>query len=227
MSVEWFTKLKEIDSLNKSRLTHLNAKKEQEDRISKLLEKKNQALHELDEFKQEHLSLQQALFETEKKLKTAEEQKQRLIDLGGDDLKIKNFQAEATRLEEEGLDLLEKSELNSEEMKSKKQFLEGIEKTINEIELEAKEEINKLQGEIDNINLRLSLLQKELPEDFNQLLTRVQNKNLAHGPFTRIEAGSCYFCRYKISRVEESEIDMQKSLKTCPQCERIFLPYGS
>jgi predicted nucleic acid-binding Zn-ribbon protein len=52
-------------------------------------------------------------------------------------------------------------------------------------------------------------------------------KNLAHGPFTRIDQGSCFLCRYKISRVEESEIDMQKALKICPQCSRIFLPYGA
>ena len=96
-----------------------------------------------------------------------------------------------------------------------------------EIESEVAEEKGKLEKELHSISLRVDLLKEELPSDFRQVLERVSARKLAHGPFTRIEGGSCYFCRYKISRLDESEVDMQKQLKICPQCSRIFLPYGS
>ncbi|MGE3611492.1 MAG: hypothetical protein AB7I27_18010 [Bacteriovoracaceae bacterium] len=227
MSVEWFIKLKEIDSLNKSREGHLKAKKEQEERISKLLSKRQEALDELENFKKLNSTIQSNILDLEMKLKRAEEQKQRLLDIGGDEGKIKKFAEEASQLEDLGFSLLEQSESNQIEIKDKKLFLDGIEKTISEIKSEAESEIAKELKEIENIDLRVKLLENELPDDFKQILHKVQKKNLAHGPFTRIEAGSCYFCRYKISRLEESEIDMQKGMKTCPQCGRIFLPYGS
>lgn len=227
MSVEWFTKLKEIDSLTKMKNLQLKSKKEEEDRIKKLVEKKDEAIKLSNSLKQSIIQKNSDIADLEKKLKTASEQKQRLMDMGGDEKKISSFVAEIEKLEESGLEYLTEVESIEAELSDNKTFIAGIEKTIKEIEDESRVEIDKIKQEINNADLRLSLLLEELPSEFKNILVKTTAKNLAHGPFTRIDQGSCYFCRYKISRMDESEIDMLKGLKTCPQCGRIFLPYGA
>jgi predicted nucleic acid-binding Zn-ribbon protein len=149
------------------------------------------------------------------------------MDYGGDEKKIQAFTSEIAEQEGRGLEILGELELNEQERNDAKTFLAGIEKTIADIESEVKGEIGKEEEQIKIIDFRLSGLREDLPSDFKQLLEKLLSKNLAHGPFTRIDQGSCLFCRYKISRIDESEIDMQKKLKTCPQCSRIFIPYGT
>lgn len=227
MSVEWFFKLKEIDSLTRMKNQHLKAIKEQEDRLTALQKRREEGLVQTSTLKQEHTSLHQKLLETEAQIKTADTQRSRLVDMGGDENKIKTYQQQLNALEEEGLLILEEMETKHQELKDAQTFLEGLEKTYQEIKAEVDEEKSQKEAENKQLDLRLTLLQEELPDDFKSLLKRVTAKNLAVGPFTRIEAGSCFLCRYKISRTEESEIDMQKSLKTCSQCGRIFLPYGA
>lgn len=227
MSVEWFFKLKEIDSLTKMKNAHLKAKSEQEDRLSKLNERRQEALSQSAKLKQDLISLHDELAQVEKKLKTASEQKQRLMDIGGDEKKIQQFQTEIETHEEAGLSFLSREEEIETEMKENREFLQGLDKTIKEIGDEVFQGVSKLDAEIINYDLRINLLMDELPTDYKTTLQKVTAKKLAHGPFTRVDQGSCYFCRYKISRIDESEIDMQKQLKQCPQCSRIFLPYGA
>lgn len=225
VSAESFFKLKELDSLNKMKLSFLKLKCEQEDRLSKLLERKNEALLQTTKLKQELISTTNELADVEKMLKNASEQKQRLIDIGGDDKKILNFSADIEKFEEKGLEFLSRLEEIENEIADQKQFQNGVENTIKEIQLEVIPEVEKCDQEIKNISLRVELLTEELPADFKNLYQKVSAKKLAHGPFTRTDQGSCFFCRFKISKVDESEIDSQRSLKTCPQCGRIFLPY--
>lgn len=225
MSADSFFKLKEIDSLYKMKLAFMKNKSEQEDRVSKLTERQNEALLQTAKLKQELISTTNELADVEKLLKNASEQKQRIIDIGGDEKKINNFSQDIEKYEEKGMEFLSRLDEIETEISDKKNFLNGIQKTISEIVEEAKPEVEKCDQEIKNIDLRVELLIAELPDDFKNLYQRVSAKKLAHGPFTRTDQGSCYFCRFKISKVDESEIDAQRSLKTCPQCGRIFLPY--
>lgn len=227
MTVDWFLKLKEIDSLGKMRINYLKTRSEQNERISKLNDRRNDAIVRTAKLRQETISLNSEMAEIDNKLKNASEQKQRVIDIGGDEKKIHQFTAEIEFLEEKGMEHLSRQDEIEKEIEEAKTFAAGLEKTIQEIESEAKPELDKIEQELANIELRQKLLLEELPADFKSLLIKITAKNLAHGPFTRIDQGSCYFCRFKISRLEESEIDIQKILKTCSQCTRIFLPYGS
>jgi len=227
VSAEWFFKLKEFDSLGKMRISHLKAIKEQEERLSNLNVKRQEQLADMSALKSELLSVQQIYFASEKKMNTCEEQASRLTDIGGDEAKIPQFKKEATQLENELFTLLERTESIQTSLEEKKTFLSGLEKTFQEIEGEVTQEIQVHQTGVSQADLRMKLIFEELPDDFKNTLERTLKKNLAVGSFTRIESGSCFFCRYKISRTEESEIDMQKNLKICPQCSRIFLPYGS
>ena len=227
MSAEWFLKLKEYDSLGKMRIGHLKAIKEQEERLLSLNHKRQEQLDEQDQLKHELLSVQQTYFESEKKMNSCEEQAGRLRDIGGDEEKIKRYKAEAAELENSLFEMLDRIEVIHASMEDKKTFLSGIEKTIKDIETEVAAEVESHKKDISQVEMRLKLIEGELPDDFRSTLERTLKKNLAIGPFTKNENGSCYFCRYKISKLDESEIDMQRVLKLCPQCSRIFLPYGS
>ncbi len=227
MTADWFLKLKEFDSLEKMRISHLKAIKDQEDRLQHLNVKRQEQQKVQEILKTELHSLQQAYFETEKKLKICEEQASRLKDLGGDSDKIDRYQKDAATLEDDLFAILEKIESQQVSMQDNKTFLSGIENTIQEIKSEVEAEIKEHSKQIEQLELRLKLLKEDLPPDFKDALERTLKKNLALGPFTRVDQGSCYFCRYKISRIDESEIDMQRALKFCTQCSRLFLPYGS
>ncbi len=227
MTAESFLKLKEFDSLEKMKLHHQKQIQEQEERLSLLNNKKQEKLNSQKQLLNDLHALEQQYFESEKKLKTAEAQASGLRDIGADESKIQQFQSDAAKLENELFGLLEQTEQIQQELNEAKTFLSGLEKTILEIDTEVSGEREEHQKAIAQLDLRLVLIKEELPTDFREALEKTLKKKLAIGPFTRIENGSCYFCRYKISRVEESEIDMQKMLKHCPQCTRIFLPYGA
>ena len=226
MSAEWFLKLKEFDSLGKMRIKHLKEIQEQQERLTKLNVKRQEQIDESSTLRSELLSVQQAYFDNEKKMNTCEEQAARLQDVGGDDKKIANYKKEAVELENSLFNLLEQTESIQLSLNEKKTFLTGLEKTFKEIEAEVNEEIKIHQLEISQADMRLDLIKEELPKEFQDLLDRTLKKNLAVGSFTKIDKGSCFFCRYKISRTDESEIDQEFKLKTCPQCSRIFLPYN-
>lgn len=227
VSADLFFKLKELDSLSKMRIKHLSALSEQEDRLSKLTARQNEAHLQTEKLRQDNQAKRHELFEIEKKIQSMQEQKQRLIDIGESGPKVDSYLAQIDEAEEKGLSLLELLEANESEIKDQQQFLAGLTKTITEISGEVQETKAQEQRELENVELRMRLLEEELPSDFRSLYQKTVAKKLAQGPFTRIEAGSCYFCRYKLSKMDESEIDAQQKLKVCHQCYRIFLPYGS
>lgn len=206
------------------RNAHLKSIAEQDDRVLKLTTRMDENLSQTAKLKQEGFSLQQELFELEKKLKLFQKQRQNLMDIGESG---ERYTAQINDAEEAGFTLIDAIEKNQKESQALKEFESGLKKTIDEINGEALEIKSQDTKAIKDLDLRLTLLEEELPNNFREVLKKLQAKNLAHGPFTRNENGSCYFCRYKISRVDESEIDMQQLLKQCPQCSRIFLPYGS
>jgi predicted nucleic acid-binding Zn-ribbon protein len=224
---EWFTKLKELDSLEKMKTAQHLQRAQEQARLDKLKQVQQEKLS----LKQETMSARQIarsqLMEVEAKIKELETQWQRLRDTGAEEEKIATYARNLSSKEEEGLTLLESIEGHDQQLGEIDEFLAGLERTMSEISAEVVSACEQLDQSLQQLDLRLGLILEELPEQFRAIFLKVRSKQLAHGPFTRVEAGSCLFCRYKLSRIDESEIDMQKGLKTCNQCGRIFLPYGS
>ncbi len=227
VSLEAFSRLKEYDSLSRERNRLLIATKDQENRMTSLKAREADSLSQLSNLKDQHVQLQQELQDLEDRMKLLNQQRDRWIDQGGDEGKRKVMEIEIVTLEEKGFSLLETLEQNENDRKDARTFLDGLAKTMDEIQSEVEVENAKHREAIANIDMRLAGLLDMLTPEFKNALERTLKKNPAHGPFTRIESGSCFFCRYKISRIDESEIDMQKKLKHCPQCGRIFIPYGT
>jgi len=226
VSAEWFTKLKEIDSLQKTLVTLQKQTKNEDERVQKLENRQNQNLEELNLNQKELINLQDQMAQIDKEISFKTLQKQRLWEMGGDEIKSSKLSLEIAELEDKGFSLLDKIEQIKGEIQDKKTFASGIENTILEIQSEASDEIKLLAQEKYHTQRRIELLTEELPPNFKDTFLRVKLKNLTHGPFTKNELGHCYICRFKISKIDESEIDISKNLKTCPQCSRIFLPYG-
>ena len=226
MNDEWFSKLKEFDSLTNMKSRLLEQIHEQNKRLDILNLKRQEKEQGINAAIKELHEIQQTYHETEKKLNTSEQQANRLKDTGAADEKIQAYIDEAQKCETQMFEFLEKIENQEKEIEESRIFLKGLEKTYQEIKLEADTEIATHQNEVTQLNKRLDLIREELPLDFKTALEKTLQKKLAIGPFTRTDQSHCYFCRYKISRTEESEIDVQKILKHCPQCSRIFLPYG-
>ncbi len=226
MNDEWFSKLKEFDSLTNMKTRHLAQMDEQKKRLDVLNLKRQEKEESINHALKAIHELQQNYHETEKKLITCEQQSSRLRDSGASEEKLGNYIKEAEKLESEMFVQLEKIEALEVEIEESKTFLIGLNKTFEEIGYEAQNEIGIHQNEIVQLEKRLELILNTLPLDFKNALEKTLKKKLAIGPFTRTDQSHCYFCRYKISRTEESEIDVQKILKFCPQCSRIFLPYG-
>ncbi len=227
MSDEWFSRLKEYDSLSKARARLILSGKDQEGRLETLRKRQADSMAQLAGLKSSYIHLQQSLHEIEQKIKVQNEQRSRSIDQGGSEEKLRAYNKEISSLEEKGFSFLEDLDVNETERADLQGFLNGLEKTMIEIAGEVKEETAKFQNEIEQLDLRLNSLTEALPAEYRDLLMRTLKKNLALGPFTRVENGSCFFCRANISRNEESEVEMQKILKTCSQCGRIFIPYGT
>jgi len=199
---------------------------EEEARLTKLQEHKSLRLTQINELQHQYSEFSRIYHEKEKDLNMNESQAKNLQEMGGDENKIKVFLQKAGVLENELMELIESQENIQTEIKDHKTFLSGLEKTMAEISSEVSANIGQQTSELAQYKMRMELLFEELPENFRNAIKRVLAKNLAHGPFTKNENGSCYFCRFKISKLDESEIDVQRILKHCPQCSRIFIPYS-
>lgn len=200
---------------------------EQENRLSTLNDKRQTNVLQTEKLQHDAHFLQQELFEIDKKMAESETQKQRVIDTGGNSEKIAAFDLKIQELESLYFEKLTNQEQLDQDKADLKLFLSGLMKTILEIKIEVDEEILKEKTSVEQLDLRLRLLLEELPPEYKNILDKTITRKLALGNFTRIDKAACYFCKSNLSRMEESEIDIQQLLKTCKMCHRIFLPYGS
>lgn len=226
MDKENFRKLKEFDSLMKMRDLQEMQKIDQKKRITQLQETKQEYLAKKNDLNLRLHDINQQLFEIDQKLKINAQQSERLKQTGKNDLTLEAYHIDAAEQEEKGFALLALADIHRTKLEEVLGFLKGLDKTIEEISQEVNLEVTNLDTSMSNLKLRLGLIMEDLPLDYRKLLEKTLKKKLAFGPFTKLLNCSCFFCRFKMSKVDESEIDTQLKLKTCSQCDRIFLPYG-
>jgi len=224
VSNTWFLILKEIDSLLKMKIKHEKFIQEENNRLTKLNEKLIDSIDKIQIVKKSIFESQNLIHEIEKQLEVLSKQKNNLFSIGKD---THTIDQEVEKLEIKGLEVLEQVDRLKIEEHDHQTFQSGLRNTIEEIKLDVDQNVSAESKSLENIQMRINLRQEEIPPHFKETFIKIYSKNLAHGPFTRNENGSCYFCRYKISKIDESEIDLQQQLKQCPQCSRIFLPYGT
>lgn len=222
-----FSKLKEYDSLSKREqqlLREISDENARTQKIKSLIEKHLEHRHEI---KNNIAQLNTSILDCESQLKTLGEQKDRLMNQGATEEKLKDYQDKIDHFENEAFEFLEKIDQLENELTETLQFETGARKTLSEIEAEVSIVVTSKETEAKNLHSHLEDILNNLPPSLSSSLNKLIAKNLTHGPFTKISDGGCMLCRFKISKTDEAEIDVHKLLKFCPQCSRIFLPYGT
>lgn len=130
-----------------------------------------------------------------------------------------------SKLEEEGLKLLSDQEEISQLIAEDQVFIKGFTRTVQELETEIQALIQSNEALIAQNLTRAEQVYETLPSEWPAQYQRIFAKKPAHGVFSRIENLKCQFCRYTISKVLESEVDVGLQLKGCPGCGRLLLPY--
>src|SRR6476660_101679 len=98
VSLEWFSRLKEYDSLSRNKITLQKAIKDQEERISTLENRRLEKMSQLTNLKSDYVRFQQELQDIEEKMKLLNQQRQRWIDQGGEEKKRLSMEAEISAL---------------------------------------------------------------------------------------------------------------------------------
>lgn len=222
-----FSLLKEYDSLSK-RQQQLLSEIEQENlrltKINRLIEEHLSRRHEIRNNISEYNTL---ILDKDSQVRLLVEQRTRITHQGASTEKLQDYQEKIEQLENDSFALLEKIEELEIELTETVEFEKGARKTLSEIEQEVSHTVQEKQTEVArNKNHLEEILSSGLSERVANVLKKLMDKNLTHGPFTKIQAGSCMMCRFKISKIDEAEIDVHRLLKQCPQCARIFIPYG-
>lgn len=207
MNLEVFFQLKEIYSIEKLVDEQTKIINEENLRLLRLKEQRDKRITHNDSLGEKLSLLQKRLNEVEEKLK------QRLNPEVLD------------QVEAQGLTLLEEIEKVELEKTDTQTFLQGLAQSFKEIQSEVSQTQDQAQQQIDSYKQRINLLTDGLPVEAQSLLSKVQRRSLAHGPFSFIQAGRCHFCHMSVSKQDESDIDTKLALKTCKSCGRIMLPY--
>lgn len=207
MNIELFYTLKEIQSLYLANQKNQQLITEEEKRLHELVQKMKDKIDE-QTLKQEELNqIKNHIEDREKKLTQRLEAR---------------IQEDA---EKELWELMIKQENEEIALKDLKQFIEGYGKTLKELEGEIQNTIRKHHLELSQRNHRITLLLDQLPGEVQNIVKSRQALNLKVSLFTKTTAQGCFICNRTLNRTELDEVDIQLKVKTCPGCQRIFLPY--
>lgn len=238
MNKEGFKILKEINSLNIKK-NELQAKiaieLERIDKIQHTRSKRKEDL-EVNEDKSHKLKVQlleidkksekldQLISNSQQKINNSFEEK----ELNALNQQIDNAQIELDKIQEEGLELLEKKEALDEEITNAKSFLKGSLETIEEIRAEVNQENDNLFSELDQIEIRLNLLHEQIPLKASERIRSLIAKNKKLAPLAHISSTkNCDICGYLIPHATEQAVEKELKLTSCPGCTRILIPQST
>lgn len=230
---EHFHTLKEIQSLHRHIEKHLQQISSEESRINKLLQQKNSRQQDLEHTEDKLKAINANISEIEK-INQQLYQTISQADLNYNSIKnnqeLDRFkkQQDELKLKKDECDqrLFQLYEVQDEletSIKDSKTFLQGIKKTLEEINVEAQKLILEDQKSIQNYEHRVSLLVESLPKPFADRYQLVFKK-MKLSSITIINGNTCGACSFLISKLQISQVD-KGNLECCPNCSRIFLPY--
>lgn len=232
LSVNHLQILKEIQSLSQeSQKYHSQINSEQE-RVHKihLLKKTNTEkqtqLNEHEQFLQTQiLAFEQDLEKNESLLKNKENQLELVTNekqLQSIESEIKHLKDKIPEIEIQILELYEKNEQTSQELKDLATFFKNIDNTINEIENEVQTSTQDYNQKIDILSERIQNLEGELPSICTQKLANARKRDI--NPFLSIISNnSCQICGLEVSSQELTQIQNLATLAQCQGCSRLLI----
>lgn len=184
---------------------------------SKNLDATSQSLI-VTENKVEHLGRQ--ILQGEQALSNATSEKQ----VESSERQLLAHKEEQKELEESAFELMERIEAFQSEISDKKEFLLGSEKTLIEIKAEVAAHTAPIAAEVEVLRSRVANLKSELPDLAATRIEKLIEKDLKHGPLTKIQDGSCFICRFTVNATDKDRIEKLLNLTACSSCYRIFIP---
>lgn len=234
MSSEAFKIAKEINSLTLQKTQILETILEEEKRVEFIKSNRADRSEELDVNENKLKELKFKIQKTENEISNFQRQLEK--DKIALNSVTSNQQLESLKkaiahshesldgLENKGLELIEEQENVELEIQEAQLFLKGSLESLNEIKQEVQSFKAEKEKEIILLENRIKLLLDELPPLFQERILSVIAKNIPKSSFTRIKDGHCEFCRFSLSKIDISNIEDKLALKTCGQCNRIFMP---
>lgn len=233
-----FKDLLEIQSLENHR-KNLQQKVDQEDQrlshIRKEREKKETLIqshtYQIQSLKKEHLELETSLFEIEKKLQKAKEQYSMIKSSQEEaalEKVIRELETHVDEISEKVLERLEKNDSHEQEIQEMKNFLEGSNDTLNELKEVIKTETAPLIKQMEGYEERILALMNNLPTQMKSLFEQAKKKHINSSALAYIrDNGSCEQCRYHLDQTTKNDVELMKTLNTCPSCGRILIPLNT
>ena len=231
MNKEQFTHLVEIQSLNTKIIEFDRSTSSQRERISLLNRQINEAKQNqltlesekentsklVQHLEKENAELTQLIERTTKNLEDAKTEKQAALG----EKELKNLCPRLTKNEEDILETWEKIESLDSKLSDKKQFQEGADKTLLEIQSEVDSISKKNKKEIQHLNERKGELIEMLPNEEKTVYLNLESKYPL--PITYLENKQCGRCKGAIDHSLLTQINSLNSICLCPFCERIII----
>tara|TARA_B100001971_G_scaffold215185_1_gene259332 strand:- start:4641 stop:5360 length:720 start_codon:yes stop_codon:yes gene_type:complete len=234
MNPEYFKIIKEINSLEKKIFSLDSLKKQDKQRIQRLLEHKSNRHEELQNFLNEENDLFKEAIEIEKEIELIDK---RTADLNSqlnqvfeEDItkklneNLKKLEQDLSQKEDRGLAILERQETLKSEIYDAQNFLKGIDETIDEIKTEIMQEQAHKDVSYENIQDRINSLISELDEGFKEKYLKLKNKAPALDQLSIINDERCAFCGFKINSSDAQRVLNLEKLLGCSMCNRILIP---
>lgn len=119
---------------------------------------------------------------------------------------------------------LETSESIQLDIETKKTFLEGSLKTLEEIKTEVDTNISKEQKIIDNRNLRIQALIDLVQPSLKSLYLELEIKFKPKSPVSFLIDKKCSECHMQTDSVLKNSLEEGRSIEVCPSCGRLLIP---
>lgn len=235
--IEQFRILKEIFSLKETKKQLLKDIDEENSRVTKLRDRKQDSLDNLNDLTEQLKQSKSELLNIENEtnqLASMKERKSQQLDNLSDEAQISSMQNELNNieeklnfLEEKGLVLLEGIDGLEEEITKINEFLNGIDETIKEIQAEVKFVEDNMNKEIEILKDRFLNLKSQLTAEFISVFEKINKRDFPKSSFTRLNNLACEYCGMLTERSLLVEIDSNLRPTTCKGCGRLILPSRS
>lgn len=230
-----FRHLIEIEALKKQNQQNLMQISSENKRISDLVERREKTRVQIEELYQREKNL--LLAETLENLAVLELRLKKLnsqLSLSvtekeqtAFDHQILLIKTEIQKIESEYFLNLEKSETILGDIEDKKSFLDGSQKSLDEIRADVEKNILVEQTSIDNRTLRLNALVDMLHPALRSQYLEISTKFKLKSPVSFLIDKKCSECHMQADATLKSSLEEGRSFEFCPSCGRLLIPETS
>jgi len=231
MDKDHFTYLIEIQSLNRQINDVSKENDQQKERKTLILqqieeakqnklslnEEKTQITKSIHIFERENDELTQLIDRTTKNLKETTTEKQ----MTSGEKELKNLRPRLVKNEESIIQSWENLELIESQIDDKEQFLIGVTDSLNIIKKEVDEITQQNNYKIEHLLERKHELIEMLPNECKDIYLSLESKYPL--PITYLEDKQCGRCKGAIDHMLYTQINSLNSICLCPYCERIII----